>query len=433
MNPPKVAVIGAGAAGMTAAIFAARGGADVVLVDASTRPGTKILISGGGRCNVLPGEFRADAFVSSGSTNVLKRIFKTWPHKAVRRFFEDELGVPLELEEESGKLFPQANKAKAVHQALMTALEEEGVELHKDWKVESIAAVDHAANVDSETHSTRFILRNQSDARIEVDRVIFAAGGRSVPKTGSDGSGYRLAEELGHELTPTYPGLVPLVAPNGWWSELAGLAHGVKWSAMRGQKCVGQGEGNLLFTHFGFSGPAALNASHWYARDACKIIVAWNGWSEAQWQERIWNPSDQQNGSGCGKGRSGTGNRRHIARTLSRFIPRRLCGALLQHCQIEIDQDPAQLKKEKRRELLQALSAFELPLTGTRGYDYAEVTGGGIALSEINPSTLQSRRRDGIYFCGEILDVIGDIGGHNFLWAWVTGKLAGTHAAKIQA
>jgi len=432
MSQPKVAVIGAGAAGMTAAIFAARAGADVVLLDASDRPGTKILISGGGRCNVLPGEFRADAFVSSGSANVLKRIFKTWPHQAVRRFFEDELGVPLELEEESGKLFPQANRAKVVHQALLVALQEEGVELQKNWKVESITVANTGSGADANAkNSPRFVLHNQEQARVTADRIIFAAGGRSVPKTGSDGSGYQLAEELGHELTSTYPALVPLVAANGWWHELAGLAHGVQWSAMRGQKCVGQGEGNLLFTHFGFSGPAALNASHWHAREGCKITVAWNGWSQAEWQERIWNREGNSVGSSGGTHRRNAASRRHMAKTLSQFLPRRLCGALLQHCEIEIDQDPAQLKKEKRQQLLQALSAFELPLIGTRGYDYAEVTGGGIALSEVNPSTLQSRRQDGVYFCGEILDVIGDIGGHNFLWAWGTGKLAGTHAAKM--
>ena len=414
MNRPKVAVVGAGAAGMTAAIFAARGGADVVLLDASARPGTKILISGGGRCNVLPGEYRANAFYSSGSANVLKRLFKTWPHADVRSFFEDQLGVPLMLEEESGKLFPKANRAKVVHEALLLALEEEGVELRKSWKVERISTSEPAETTDlHNTPTDCYTVHGPHGQQLQADRVILAAGGRSVPKTGSDGSGYQLAQELGHDLTPLYPALVPLTAKDGWWTELAGLATEVQWSAMDGQKRRAQGNGNLLFTHFGFSGPAALDASHWYAREQCTIRVAWNSYSEQDWQKHIWG-----------------GNNQRLASLLQQRLPKRLASALLQHCGLDHDQNPAQMNKQKRRELLTALSAFELPLAGTRGYDYAEVTGGGVALAEVNPSTLQSRRRPGLFFCGEIMDVIGDIGGHNFLWAWVTGKLAGSQAAR---
>lgn len=412
MNPCSVVVVGAGAAGLTAAIFAARSGASVTLLDASARPGTKILISGGGRCNVLPGEFRANAFYSSGSANVLKRLFKTWPHAQVRRFFEEELGVPLVLESESGKLFPQANRAKVIHQALLLALEEEGVALRKSCKVESIEQRERPVDELADAAASSFLVRTENGDEFHAARVILASGGRSVPKTGSDGSGYRLAEHFGHELIPTYPALVPFTSTPGWWQELSGLAHEVKWSAMHGQKCVGSGFGNLLFTHFGFSGPAALDASHWYAREGCRIEVAWNGWSEQQWQQKLWT------------------NKRNLGRALNLHLPKRLSAALLSHCQIPLDQDPAQLKKDKRRQLLNLLAQFELPLAGTRGYDYAEVTGGGVALADVEPSTLQSRRQPGLYFCGEILDVIGDIGGHNFLWAWVTGKLAGSQAAR---
>ncbi len=400
MSRPKVVVIGAGAAGITAAIFAARGGAEVVVLDASAKPGTKILISGGGRCNVLPGEFNPKAFYSSGSANVLKRLFKTWPHAAVRSFFEDDLGVGLVLESESGKLFPQANRAKAVHDALFGAAETLGVTLRKSWRVARIESSDG------------FRIHNQRGDVVTADRIIVAAGGRSVPKTGSDGSGYKLAQQLGHELIPTYPALVPLTTAEGWWTELAGLSVPVQWSAWHQQKRKAEATNQLLFTHFGFSGPAALDASHWYAREACRIQVAWKGWSRERWEQIL------------------RGSKKTIGAAMVGRLPKRLSAAILQDCQIDAEQNLAQFRKDDRNRLLNALTAWELPLTGTRGYDYAEVTGGGVPLADVDPSTLQSRRTPGAFFCGEILDVIGDIGGHNFLWAWVTGKLAGTQALR---
>jgi predicted Rossmann fold flavoprotein len=402
-QPIDIAVVGAGAAGILAAIYAARGGARVTILDATAKAGRKILISGGGRCNVLPAEFRAEAFYSSGSANVLRRLFKTWPLTEVRDFFENELAVELVLEEESGKLFPKANRAIVIYQALMTALQEEGVEIIKEWPV---------AEIVSHTDGT-FSLANDDGQLLEAKRVILAAGGMSVPKTGSNGSGYHLAKSLGHELIQPYPALVPLLTEPSIWTELSGLAQFVEWTATSNQKRLASGEGNFLFTHFGYSGPAALNCSHWFARQGCKIHVAWNAWDAEAWQELLTRAGNTT-----------------LTAVLSPHLPKRFVKTLLQYCELAFDQNTSQLRKADRQRLLTALSNFELPIIGTRGFDYAEVTGGGIDLKQVDPSTLQSRRQPGLYFCGEILDVIGEIGGHNFLWAWVSGKLAGSQAAR---
>jgi predicted Rossmann fold flavoprotein len=397
----EIAVVGGGAAGLMAATFAAESGAKVVLLEGSQKTGAKILISGGGRCNVLPNEFDTSAFFTSGSTNVLRRIFRTWTLDQIRGFFENELNVPLVLERDSGKLFPESNRAKDIQQALLLASRKAKVQLKLDWRVERIHA------------GPPFILQDDNGRRISADKVVLATGGKSLAETGSDGSGYGFAESLGHTTLPTYPALVPLLTNDQTWMDIPGVAHYVEWTAFLKDKAVDVGDGNLLFTHVGFSGPAALNCSHWVARDGATIRLAWNGWNEETWLKKIRASS-----------------RKELGPLLSDFLPRRLSNAILHHCKLPVEQQVSQLRKMDRNLFVSALSAFELPISEPRDFRYAEVTGGGVPLSEVQPSTLESRCTPGLFLCGELLDVIGKIGGHNFLWAWCTGKLAGTQAAK---
>jgi predicted Rossmann fold flavoprotein len=404
MSVAPVVVVGAGAAGLLAAYFAAKSGAPTLLLESTQKLGAKILISGGGRCNVLPGEFEDQAFFTQGSRNVLRRIFKTWPHPEVRKWFEHELGVALKFEADSGKLFPVANRATVVRDALQQACLDAGVELRMGFRVESIELKAPAG----------FLLRGDDPATppFAASAVILATGGKSVPKTGSDGHGYRLAQQFGHTILPTYPALVPLRHAEQDLLELAGITLPIAWSTWLGGKRLDSGLRSALFTHQGMSGPAILDASHWVERDGARLHIGWGGLDVEAWRASLQQTRAAQ-----------------VDAWLNEHLPKRLTAVLLARAEVADTQQLAQLSKPVRSRLLRVLGDFELPTTGSRGYAVAEVTGGGIPLHEVSPSSLESRAQPGLFLCGEILDCIGRIGGHNFLWAWVTAKLAGTQAA----
>lgn len=396
-----MAVVGGGAAGLVAAVFAARSGARTVLLEGSRAPGRKILISGGGRCNVLPARFDEGAFWTSGSRNVLRRLFRTWRLEAVRSFFEEELGVPLVEEEESGKLFPAVQRARPVRDRLTEEAAAAGATLLYPWRVEAVRREEPG-----------FLLEAGDGRTLRARRLVLATGGCSVPRTGSDGHGYVLARGLGHSVLPPYPALVPLTTGDPDFPSLAGVSLPVRWRTLAGSRTTETGAGGLLFTHRGFSGPAVLDASHRVVRDGDALEVAWGGLRPADWEEH-W----QSRG------------RRRLVRALADLLPRRLVEVLLPRAGLRPDTRVGNLTRPMRDRLLAVLCAFRLPVDGHEGFRTAEVTGGGIPLDEIRPSTLESRLCPGLFPCGEILDVIGRIGGHNFLWAWVTGRLAGESAA----
>ena len=409
---PTVAVVGGGAAGFVAALFAARSGARVVLLERTRHGGKKIVVSGGGRCNVLPGEVDARRFVTASSPRLLARILGSWPLDAQRAFFEDDLGVPLALEPETGKLFPASNRATDVRDALSAACQAAGVEMRFETAV--TAMVPDVAG---------WCLTLRPGETLVADRVVLATGGLSVPNTGSDGFGLRAAEKLGHTLVPTYPALAPLTSlpEGGGPAPHAGLS-GVSLAArvrVPGAKGPAPEPRGFLFTHRGYSGPSVLDVSHvsTLARAAGReqaVEVQWTGLGAEAWEATLRAP---------GPGTVATAVRAHV--------PVRLADALLEHAGIPEGRTRADLRRDERRRLVVALAAFPLPITGDEGYRKAEVTGGGVALSEVDPATLESRRAPGLYICGELLDAFGPIGGYNFLWAWATGRLAGLGAAKL--
>ncbi len=413
-----IAIIGAGAAGLMAAIHAATGSRPVLLLEGSRRPGQKILISGGGRCNVLPAHATAADFISDSSPHLVRKILTAWPLDAVRRFFEADLGVPFKLEAETGKLFPVSDRARTVLDALLAAAAARGVRLQTAARVTALTREGELWRV-----------RLANDAVISAGRVILATGGLSVPATGSDGVGLCLAQALGHTLTPTYPALVPLTAAHAGHRALAGLSLPVTmWTERIASPVAASGQpderprhrqptdvqtrGGFLFTHRGYSGPAVLNISHvatralqaGTARPA--IFVQWTDLDAAAWEKLL-----------CA-------NRRPLLPLLRDFLPERLAAQLLVEAGLSVV-DAAHLRREERRRLVQLLTRYPLPYTGHEGYRTAEVTGGGIPLHEVVPATLESRLAPGLHLCGEMLDAFGPIGGYNFLWAWVTGSIAG--------
>ena len=367
--------------------------------------GRKILISGGGRCNILPSVAQPERFVTDSSPNTLRKILRSWPLAELRAFLERELGMALELEEETGKLFPASHQARDVRDGLVRSVREAGARIWFEARVTEVAPRDDGWHVELEGAPS-----------IHARAVVIASGGLSVPATGSDGAGLRIATKLGHTVHETYPALTPLLADPHPHAELAGVSTNAAIAAP-GSKPPFQTEGGFLFTHEGWSGPAVLDASHLAARrrpDGARqeLLVSWTERDAAAWDELL---------------RDGQGT---VRSSLTDSMPRRLVEVLARECGIDPQTSLAQLRRERRVALTRALTAYPLPWTGNAGYKKAEVTGGGVALSEIDPRTMESRRTPGLFLCGEVLDAFGPIGGHNFHWAWTTGKAAGEGAAR---
>lgn len=395
----SVAVVGAGAAGLVAASFAAAAGASVTLLERTKDGGRKILISGGGRCNVLPSVLAPERFVTDSPAHLLRGMLRAWPLHEQREFFERDLDIPLALEEESGKLFPRSNRARDIRDGLVAHARARGVEIRFDTTVSDVSRNGSAFTIAT------------SSGDLQFDRVVLATGGLSVPATGSDGTGLTIAQRLGHSMVGTYPALAPLLAKNDVHASLAGVSLNVRLRAKIGARTV-ESFGGFLFTHRGYSGPSVLDLSHLTERGQAPVIRAqWSPLTAADWQTEF----DARSAS--------------VAAILGRHIPARLAEQLMIDAGVLLDRRTSSFTREERIRLIEMLTAYPLPWSGSEGYKKAEVTGGGVALSEVDPKTLESKRVAGLYLCGEMLDAFGPIGGHNFSWAWATGRAAGLGAA----
>ena len=402
-------VVGAGAAGLLAALFAARGGVRVLLLESHPKPGAKIRASGGGRCNVLPSHAEPADFHTEGSRHALRNVLLSWPLAEVRAFFERDLGVPLKVEP-SGKLFPESDDPSEITGALQSACDRAGVRRRAGARVSELRAL----GVDA-SDGARFALTLASGERIRAHAVALCTGGLSLPKTGSDGWGYPVAERLGHRLRPRYPALVPLLAADARWGELAGASVRATLRVLRGGRCVEARSGDLLFTHRGFSGPVVLDVSHALTRAGHRGVTlraAWLGEDAAAWDARLRE-----------------GGARTVRNLVRALLPKRLADLLVARAGVDADRALARLSRGERARLAEQLGACPLEIAGDEGYRTAEVTGGGVPLEELATRTLESRRVPGLFFAGEILDVTGRIGGYNFLWAWVTGRKVGIAVA----
>lgn len=404
MTALPTVILGAGAAGLVAAVFAAEKGGRVLLLERTKDGGRKILVSGGGRCNVLPSAVDPGRFVTDSSPNTLKKILLSWPLPEQRRFFEEEVGLALALEAETGKLFPASNSAREVRDRLMALARRRGVEIRFEAT---------AASLEPPAEGSRaWKIWLREGETILAGAVIVATGGLSLPGTGSDGTGLEIVRRLGHTIHPTYPALTPLTLDPPRYAGLAGISKEVTLTAP-GPKRPFTTHGGFLFTHRGYSGPAVLDISHLAVRSRLAggplqpVHVQWAPLDAAAWGRAF-------------KESSGT-----VFGLLRRHLPDRLAEALLEDAGVDGARPLPQLRREERLRLVEILTRHLLPWNGDGGYAKAEVTGGGVALSEVDPRTLESRRHPGLFLCGEILDAFGPIGGYNFLWAWATGRAAG--------
>lgn len=405
-----IAIIGAGAAGLAAAIFAAETNPklSIALLDSAKSIGAKILVSGGGRCNVTNQRVTPSDF--HGNRKLIDRVLRRFDEHATIRWMTS-LGVPLHTED-TGKLFPVSNKARTVLDALLHRCHALGVSLLTQHPV-------HAMTREGDGF---FIQHSQGSLRAK--HVILATGGRSLPKTGSDGSGWALAQQLGHTVTPTYPALVPLLLESSCFhAALSGISHNVTLTTTVKGKTVDRRTGSLLWTHFGISGPVVLDASRFWVNAAAQaedVHLYLNCFPKL-------SPHDIEKWLIQAAALPG---RKTIPAVLAERLPTRVGTTLAGIHEPDLSQTPVNLlSKETRRVLVQTLTNLPLPVIGSRGWNFAEVTAGGIPLEEINPSSMGSRHVQSLYVIGEMLDCDGRIGGFNFQWAWATGYIAGCHTA----
>jgi len=386
-----------------AAIFASGGDRRVLLLESTADGGRKILISGGGRCNVLPRALEPERFVSDSPAPLVRRLLRSWPLVHQRAFFESDLGIPLKLETDSGKYFPVSDRARDVRDALVNRARDAGVELRFNTRLTGLLEAADGWQVET------------PGGRIAAGVVVLATGGRSVPLTGSEGAGLDVLASLGHTVHPTYPALTPLVAEPAIHAGLSGISLSVRVRA-RSKEHHAEAAGGFLFTHRGYSGPAVLDVSHVAVRSRltgagpASVRVRWSELDADAWLATL------QAHPGL------------VLNAVSRKLPSRLSERLLAESGVPVDRRAPELRKTERTALVERLTSYALPWTGDEGFKNAEVTGGGVALDEVDPRTLESRRRPGLFLCGELLDAFGPIGGHNFAWAWATGRLAGLGA-----
>lgn len=397
-----VVIVGAGAAGLMAGIWSARSGADVVLLDSAKKIGAKILVAGGGRCNVTHDEVAVEAYAGA-SRNAIRKVLLRFDVPETVEFFA-ELGVELKREE-TGKLFPTTDKARTVLDALLNGVKDAGAIIQKESRVETIRKQGDYFTVQGDW------------GEIQAKNVILATGGRSLPKSGSDGHGYSLAKSLGHSITKrVFPALVPLTLPRDHFiCSLSGLTLPTTLTVGTGKRAVVFTDSTLC-THFGLSGPAPLDISRYYQaallEDATTQLTL--NWIPDLTPEDF-DKTLQQMG------------KTSLVRWLADYMPERLAKTLC----AEVGVDFTPLTREQRRDLVEIVTHLPLPITGNRGYNYAEVTAGGVPLTEIQLKYMESRSCEGLYLCGEICDVDGRIGGYNFQWAWASGYVAGISAGNL--
>src|SRR4051812_30783640 len=361
-SPRRVAVIGAGAAGSMAAIFAAKAGAKVTLLEGTRDGGRKILISGGGRCNVLPMRVDESRFVTDSSPNLLRKMVRSWPLPEQIAFFENELRLPLAEEAESAKLFPLSNKARDVRDGLLAHATRAGATLRMNTIVTGFAPHDGGWRVECD-----------GAPPVDADAVIVATGGLSVPTTGSDGLGLRELARLGHTMHPVYAALTPLTGSNATWAALSGVSLQVTLSAHDdAAKRSATAHGGFLFTHQGYSGPAALNVSH----------IAVRSRAESPALARVTARWTELDAAECEAALRPQGNRTVLG-ALRAMVPDRLAAILIAISEVDPARSLAELRREERRRLIETLMSTVLPWSGDEGYRKAEVTGGGVSLAEV--------------------------------------------------
>lgn len=410
MNKQTVAVVGAGAAGLMAAGTAAQQGATVLLFEHNEKVGRKIAITGKGRCNVT-NNCDAQTFLANVPQNprFLYSALDAFSVQDTMDFFE-KLGVPLKTER-GNRVFPVSDKALDIVDALY------------GWVRRCGVTIVHQEVTDICTQEDGAVCGIMAGGRLHrADRVILATGGKSYPLTGSTGDGYAFAQKLGHKVTPLRASLVPLVCPGKTCPRLQGLSlKNVSLTIFENNKRIHDGFGEMLFTHFGLSGPLVLSASShmrkWDKATYRAEIDLKPALDEATLDKRIVSDFSQQLNA-------------DFRNALGKLLPRKMIPIVVERSGIDPHEKVNTITKKQRHALVRVFKHFELEISGPRPVEDAIITSGGVSVREITPKTMQSKKVPGLYFAGEIIDVDAYTGGFNLQIAWSTGYLAGLHAGQ---
>ena len=415
MKANDVIVIGGGAAGLSAALFASRAGARVTLLEKNEKFGKKVYITGKGRCN-LCNACDTDTFLKNVQRNprFLYSALKYLSPDGLQSLMR-ELGCETKVER-GNRVFPVSDHASDVTKAFLNGLRGQGLKLN----AEVLGILAENGRV------TGVRLRDAQGERTQpADTVVLCTGGLSYPTTGSTGDGYRFARELGHTVTETYPSLVPLEVHELWPRQLQGLSlKNVCLTAAVHDKIKYCEQGEMLFTHFGISGPLVLSLSSALATqnwgDVRVTLDLKPALSREQLDDRLLREF-------------AAAPRRHLQNLLPSLMPVKMAEIFPDLCGVSPLKQPAQITAAERAHIVEALKALPMTITGTRGMNEAVVTCGGVAVREINPATMMSKKVEGLFFAGEIIDVDAFTGGFNLQIAFSTGALAGNSAALYQA
>ncbi|KRF01688.1 hypothetical protein ASG89_25345 [Paenibacillus sp. Soil766] len=412
-----VIVVGGGSAGLMASIAASLSGAKVLLLDKGDKLGRKLGISGGGRCNVTNNK-ETDELIKHipGNGRFLHSAFNNFSNKDIIEFFEN-LGIRLK-EEDNGRMFPISDKAKTVVDALVNQVRKQGVDIRINSPVDNI-------NFNNGSVSG---VRLKSGETLRSKNVIVASGGKSVPHTGSTGDGYLWAKDAGHSITDLFPTEVPLTSNDSFIKsrELQGLSLRdvslTVWNS-KGKPIISH-TGDMLFTHFGISGPIALRCSQFVVKELSKSGL----------KETILTVDFQPNkalGEVYDETLALTKNepKKAIKNVLRGYLNERIIPLLLQKAELDEQLTHDNIPKQNWMALSKLIKAFPIKISGTLSIEEAFVTGGGVNLKEIDPKTMQSKLMNGLYFCGEVLDIHGYTGGYNITAAFSSGYTAGKNAA----
>lgn len=408
----NVIVIGAGAAGMMAAIIAAENGASVTILEKMPRVGKKLLITGKGRCNITNiADIKELIKNMHGNGSFLYSSFHNFSNNDLIDFFEN-LGVKTKVER-GGRVFPESDKAIDVVDALLRKMDSLEIRILKDVAVKNIIKEDNKVTA----------VVDKKGLVYQADKIIVATGGASYPATGSSGDGYVIAEKLGHTITPIKPSLVPLETEEDWVKIAQGLSlKNVKASIIVDDKKVTEDFGEMLFTHYGVSGPIILSLSKIVAENLTenKIVELSINLKPALSFEKLHNRVQRD---------FEKFSKKQIKNALNELLPSKLIDIIIDLSYINPDKMINQITKEERLRLVEQIMDLRLTITKTRPVAEAIVTAGGVSIKEINPKTMESKIIEGLYFTGEIVDVDGYTGGYNLQAAFSMGYIAGKAVA----
>ena len=410
----KIVIIGGGPAGMMAAITAAKAGADVVLLEKNEKTGKKLFITGKGRCNVTNACDTENLFANvMEHSKFLYSAVYGYDNQAVMQFFEDA-GCHLETER-GQRVFPESDHSSDILRALDREMQKAGVKVRLNSEVEEVL-------IDNEKKQILGV-RLHNREKIMADRLIIATGGISYVLTGSTGDGYRFAREAGHSVTKLSPALVPFNIEEDWCKQLQGLSlRNVEATIEVEGRNIYSDFGEMLFTHYGVSGPLMLSGSSYYVHKAgnrpAKLYIDLKpALTQEQLDKRILREFDAN-------------RNKQFKNAIATLFPAKMQNIMPMLAQIDPEKKVNEITKEERERFLHTIKHLELTITGVRDYNEAIITKGGVKLSEINPSTMESKIIKGLYFAGEVLDLDALTGGYNLQIAWSTGHLAGESAAE---